>query len=130
MANFLVARGTLTAYNGLGTKNPDTVYYIKSTDSGAYDRIYLGEALISDATSFVDASISGNIITLTRANGTTAKTIDLTTALNALKSSIVGDAAADYNTLGKLEDKLLVVLDLEKLFTTDEEEEETASAES
>ncbi|AEM23001.1 chemotaxis protein CheW [Brachyspira intermedia] len=32
--------------------------------------------------------------------------------------------------VGKLEDKLLVVLDLEKLFTTDEEEEETASAES
>ena len=31
--------------------------------------------------------------------------------------------------VGKLEDKLLVVLDLEKLFTTDEEEEETASAE-
>lgn len=32
--------------------------------------------------------------------------------------------------VGKLEDKLLVVLDLEKLFTTDEEEEEPASAES
>ncbi|ANN63199.1 chemotaxis protein CheW [Brachyspira hyodysenteriae] len=32
--------------------------------------------------------------------------------------------------VGKLEDKLLVVLDLEKLFTTDEEEEETASADS
>lgn len=32
--------------------------------------------------------------------------------------------------VGKLEDKLLVVLDLEKLFTTDEEDEETASAES
>ena len=32
--------------------------------------------------------------------------------------------------VGKLEDKLLVVLDLEKLFITDEEEEETASAES
>lgn len=29
--------------------------------------------------------------------------------------------------VGKLEDKLLVVLDLEKLFTTDEEEEETAA---
>lgn len=89
MANFLVARGTLEKYNLLPSKDANTVYYIDSTNAGtAYDSIYLGEKLLASGTSFVDASIAGNVITLTRANGTTAKTIDLTAALNAVKGEI------------------------------------------
>ena len=40
-------RGTLTAYNNLRVKDPDTLYFIYADANNQYGSLYLGDKLIS-----------------------------------------------------------------------------------
>ena len=40
-------RGTLTAYNNLRVKDPDTLYFVYTDINSQYGSLYLGEKLIS-----------------------------------------------------------------------------------
>lgn len=67
MAKFKIARGTQNAYNLIRTKDNDTLYICTNTGN-----IYLGGTPLFESNSFIGASISGKIITITThgANGT------------------------------------------------------------
>lgn len=75
MARVKFARGTQSAYNGLATKDADTIYLCTDTHN-----IFLGNTLVFEEDAFKNASISGKTVTFTThgSNGTTGtKTLDL-----------------------------------------------------
>mgnify|MGYP002856762413 CR=1 FL=1 len=95
MAKVKLARGTQSAYNGLSTKDTDTIYVC--TDTG---NIYLGSTCLFESSAYIDSSISGKTVTFTThgTNGTNssdtldlssfATTSEVTTAIEQAVSSV------------------------------------------
>lgn len=65
MANIIIGRGLQSSYDGLQTKNSDTLYF--TTDEG---NLYLGELLIGSKLKDYSWSASTQILTLTSVDGT------------------------------------------------------------
>jgi hypothetical protein len=75
MAKVKLARGTQNAYNAIQSKDTDTIYVC--TDTG---NLYLGSQVLFESNSYIDATISGKVVTFTThgANGTNGSdTLDL-----------------------------------------------------
>ena len=102
MARVKLARGTQQAYNGLNSKDPDTIYVC--TDS---HNIYLGSTLLFEEDAFKSSSISGKTITFTTHgnNGTTgSKTISLSdfATSSEVATAIAQAVSAAYKPAGSI----------------------------
>ncbi len=101
MAKVKLARGTQNAYNAIQSKDTDTIYVC--TDTG---NLYLGSQVLFESNSYIDATISGKVVTFTThgANGTNGSdTLDLslfqtasevTQAINSAISSVYKPAGS------------------------------------
>lgn len=81
MAEFKVARGTQAAYNGLQSKDNDTLYV--ATDTG---NIYLGSTTLFESNAIVAASASGKTITFTK-HGSVGTTTTVTLSLSDMPTT-------------------------------------------
>lgn len=102
MAKVKLARGTQTAYNGLSTKDTDTIYVC--TDTG---NLYLGTTLLFESNSYIDSSISGKTVTFTThgTNGThSSDTLDLSVfaTTSEVTSAIEQAVSSVYRPSGTL----------------------------
>lgn len=102
MANVKLARGTQSAYNGLSTKDADTIY--ACTDTG---NIYLGSTALFESNAYIESSISGKTVTFTThgANGTNGSdTLDLSVFQTAseVQSAISSAISSAYKPAGTI----------------------------
>lgn len=81
MAEFKVARGTQAVYNGLQSKDNDTLYV--ATDTG---NIYLGSTTLFESNAIVAASASGKTITFTK-HGSVGTTTTVTLSLSDMPTT-------------------------------------------
>lgn len=99
MAKVLYKKGSLTAYNALTTKDANTLYLLYSTTDGDYDRLYLGDKLISERP-FVSATFADNTITIVTGYNADGSEVSATVTLGSAASKTAGTAAGNVPTIG------------------------------
>ena len=108
MAKFLIAKGLQTAYNGLESKNADTIYVCTNTGN-----MYLGETALFEEGAFKSASLSGKVVTFTKHDGTTApldlSTFALTSEVTAAVKNVTDIIGTGFTTSSTVSQQLAVV---------------------
>lgn len=102
MANVNFARGVQSTYNGMVSRDSDTIYVC--TDTG---NIYLGNTMLFESNAYIDSSITGKIVTFTThgANGTTGTdSLDLSTFQTAaeVQAAIAASISTVYRPAGSV----------------------------